>query len=224
MVNTNKTAIIGLFDNSGSMVQFDTNEFVGSINDIIKEQVNKTEVIFYGATFSDRFKLFADGCNGKDVNIKVDDLYPSGLTAFVPAFARMIRIAGSRFNDMKEEDRPGKVIFILLSDGEQTINYLRNKDIDDSPYEGHLGDINLKKLIEEHENVWKWEFMFMGTSFDSINVGRKIGLKPSKCINFATSDKGLQTVMRCVSNNITRIQKNDTSGFNDSERLESMLN
>jgi len=223
MVNPNKTAIIGLFDNSGSMSQFDTNEFAGSINDIIKEQCKLSKVLFYGATFSDKFNLFADGIDGNNVNITTEDLRPSGMTSLIPAFARMIRTAGKRFSDMREEDRPGKVIFILLSDGEQTYNMLRNRETDDEPYEGPGARFNLKQLVEEHENVWKWEFMFMGTSFDSISVGASMGLKKSKCLNFATTDGGLKSAMRCVTKNMSKIQRNDYSGFDDVDRTESML-
>jgi hypothetical protein len=222
MVNLNKIAIIGLFDNSGSMRQFDTSEFIVSINNIIKEQSNNSEVVFYGATFSNKFNLFMDGVNGNDVDISIEDFKPYGPTALIPSFARMIRIVGSRLNDMREEDRPGKIIFILLSDGKQTTGHLKNRCSDDAPYENNKGFQNLKYLIEEHENIWKWEFMFMGTNFDSISTGKKLGLTKSKCINFATSDNGIQNVMKCVSKNISKIKQNDLSGFDDIDRINSM--
>ena len=222
MVNPNKTAIVGLFDNSGSMSQFDMNEFAGSINNIIKEQCETSEVLFYGATFSDSFELFADGVNGREVNITKKDLQPSGLTVLIPAFARMIRFAGSRFSDMNEEDRPGKVIFILLSDGEQTFHFLRNRIAEDRPYEGSGGQNNLRELISEHEHIWKWEFMFLGTSFDSITVGASLGLNKSKCLNFATTDTGLRTAMNCVSKNMSKIRMDDYSGFDEEDRTSSM--
>ena len=222
MVNSDKTAIIGLFDNSGSMFKFDMTEYSQSINQIIKDQLSLTKVIFYGATFSDKFKLFADGINGEDVNINVDDLLPNGMTALVPSFARMIRIVGSRFNNMNEEDRPGKVIFILLSDGEQTVNKLTNNDNDDEPYNGLKGYDNLKKLVEEHQNIWKWEFMFMGTNIDTISLGEEIGIKQKNCINFFTDDYGLQTALRCVSTNVSRICSNRPSGFTQAEINNSM--
>ena len=46
-----------------------------------------------------------------------------------------------------------KVIFILLSDGEQTVNELSNKIDEDKPYEGSNAKDNLKKLIEEHTYI-----------------------------------------------------------------------
>ena len=118
----------------------------------------------------------------------------------------MIRHVGSKLAAMQDR-RPGKVIFIILSDGEQTVDHLRNRNTDDVPYEGQNGKDKLKDLIDEHQNVWKWSFMFMGTNFDSISTGATFGLAQKHCINFSPSDGGINQVMRCVSQNVSSIQK-----------------
>lgn len=238
-LDPNYCAIAFLGDVSGSMASFDTNEFAQSVTNIIKENSENCEVVFYGATFSDKFSIFADGVPGKDVVITKEDLMPTGLTALVPSIARMIRHVGGRLADMTDR-RPGKVIFIILSDGEQTVHRLTNRIDTDALYETTKCRSELKKLIDEHQHVWKWSFMFMGTNFDSISTGNDIGLSYKQCINFASSDGGLHSVMRCVSNNVGSIQKNavkrlkkyamsgkmddmdDDNGFTDTQRVESM--
>jgi hypothetical protein len=232
-------AIAFLGDVSGSMASFDTKEFAQSVTNVIRENAKQFEVVFYGATFSDKFSIFADGVNGADVTITEEDLTPNGLTALVPSVGRMIRHVGGRLSDMTDR-RPGKVIFIILSDGEQTVGKLRNRINDDEPYEGNNGKVKLKELIDEHQNVWKWSFMFMGTNFDSISTGATFGLSQKHCINFSNNDGGINQVLRCVSQNVSKTQKkakyrletymatgsmddmDDDDGFNDIQRMESI--
>lgn len=242
-LDSNYCAIAFLADVSGSMSSFDTKEFAQSVTDIIKENSEQFEVVFYGATFSDKFEIFADGVNGSTVEITEKDLQPSGLTAIVPALGRMIRHVGTRLADMTER-RPGKVIFITLTDGEQTVQQLRNRIPEDATFEGINAYPELRKLIDEHQNVWKWSFMFMGTNIDSINTGASLGFSRKQCINFATTDYGIKNVMRCASNNISKVQRkakfridtvnasngsvvineDDDDGFDDSQRIKSMMN
>jgi hypothetical protein len=237
-LDPNYCAIAFLGDVSGSMASFDTNEFAQSVTNVIKENAEKFDVVFYGATFSDKFSIFADGVNGSDVVITADDLKPSGLTALVPAIGRMIKHVGSKLADMTDR-RPGKVIFIILSDGEQTVDRLSNRINADEPYEGKYGNNKLKELIDEHQNVWKWSFMFMGTNFDSILTGSKFGLSRKQCINFSNNDGGINQVLRCVSKNVSDIQykakfrvakfnktgvddeEDDDMGFTEAQRVSS---
>lgn len=227
-LDPNYCAIAFLGDTSGSMATFNIKEFAQSVTNVIRENSEKFEVIFYGATFSGKFNIFADGVNGADVTITEKDLEPNGLTALVPSLGRFIKHVGSRLNDMTER-RPSKVIFITLTDGEQTLDKLINRIPNDKPYEGHDGLRNLRKLVDEHKNTWKWSFMFMGTGIDSITTGSSLGFSKNQCINFGTHDNGIQNVMRCVSKNVYRTQTSshratddELEGFNDNERIISM--
>ncbi len=217
-LDDNFICIAALIDNSGSMANLDTNELAQGLTKMIKEQCEK-EVIFYGATFSDNFNLFADGVDGNTVNITKNDIKPDGMTALIPAFARMIKITGKKLSDMNIR-RPGKVIFILLSDGEQTVNRFNTKSRipEDENYEGIDAKNKLKALIEEHTNIYKWEFLYLGTNYDSIKEGESIGLKSSQCINYAYTPKGSQQATRVCSNAMSRIRNNNFVGFEDEER------
>jgi hypothetical protein len=221
MLDDNFVCISALIDNSGSMATLDTTELAQSLTKMIKEQCDK-EVIFYGATFSDDFNIFADGVDGNTVNITKDDIMPNGMTALIPSFARMIKFTGMRLSDMTR--KPGSVIFILLSDGEQTCNQLSNKSRspDDKDYEGIDAKQNLKALIEEHTNIWKWNFLYLGTNYDSIKEGEKIGIAPTQCLNYAYTPKGSQNATRVCSQAMNRIQNNNFVGFEDEEIAMAM--
>jgi hypothetical protein len=223
ILDDNFVCISALIDNSGSMANLDTTELAQSLTKMIREQCDMDkEVIFYGATFSDNFNIFADGVNGNTVNITKQDILPNGMTSLIPAFARMIKTTGKRLSDMVR--RPGKVIFILLSDGEQTCNQLSNssRSPDDINYEGNDASINLKKLIEEHSNVYNWDFIYLGTNYDSIKAGQQFGLKPTQCLNYAYTPKGSQNATRVCSQAMSRMQKSNFVGFEEEERTLAM--
>jgi hypothetical protein len=223
-LDDNFVCISALIDVSGSMAQLDTAELAADLNRMIKDQCNK-EVIFYGGKFDDNFKIFADGINGNEVNITKDDIKPDGNTALYPSFARMIKYTGKKLADMTE-CRPGKVIFILLSDGEQTVNKLRNRIDEDFPYEGIDAKDNLKTLIDEHTNIKtfgsKWDFLYLGTNYDSMQAGAAIGINPNQCINYQYTPQGSKQVMRACSAAMTRITSNTFNGFNNKERHMAM--
>jgi len=224
LLDDNFVCISALIDNSGSMANLDTNELAQSLTKMIKEQCDMgKEVIFYGATFSDDFNIFADGIDGNNVNITKKDILPNGMTALIPAFARMIKTTGMRLANMKER-RPGSVIFILLSDGEQTCNQLniRSRSQDDMMYEGNDASINLKSLIEEHTNVYKWNFLYLGTNYDSIKAGQQFGISSSQCLNYAYTPKGSQNATRVCSNAMSRMQNKSFVGFEEEERELAM--
>jgi hypothetical protein len=220
-LDNNLTAISFLLDTSGSMANIDTKELAQAANSLIKEQCEKgNKVVFYGAKFSDNFTLFSDGENGSNVNITADMITPEGATSLVPAFARMIRHMGSKLSDMTDV-RPGNVIFILLSDGEQTMNFLRNKEPEDKPYEGTIGHLNLKTLVEEHQTTYNWKFFFLGTNFDTIKVGNKFGIDSKSCIDYHWSSQGASNVMRACSSAVTRSRDATFEGFTNAERSYS---
>ncbi len=221
MLDDNFVCISALIDNSGSMAQLDTNELAQSLTKMIKEQCNK-EVIFYGATFSDDFNIFADGVDGNTVNITKKDIMPDGMTALIPAFARMIKFTGMRLDKM--DRKPGNVIFILLSDGEQTCNQFSNKSRspNDKDYEGVDANNNLKALIEEHTNIWKWKFLYLGTNYDSIKAGERLGIAPTQCLNYAYTPKGSKNATKACSQAMNRIQNNQFVGFEEEECAMAM--
>ncbi len=221
-LDNNYVCISALIDNSGSMASLDTASLAASLTKMIRDQCDN-EVIFYGATFNDKFNIFADGVDGKNINITKEHIRPDSMTVLYPAFARMIKYTGKKLSDMTTR-RPGKVIFILLSDGEQTQNAFieSNRSIEDEDYEGNEAQDNLKKLIEEHTNVYSWQFLYLGTNYDSMKAGKTIGIAPTNCINYMATPQGSQNVTRVCSSAISRFRNNNFNGFEEEERTQAL--
>lgn len=67
---------------------------------------------------------------------------------------------------MKEEDRPHRVMMLVQSDGFENASKEFTKDA-------------VKKLIDEHTNVYKWQFQFIGADLDSLDDAVSYGFKSS---------------------------------------------
>ena len=221
LVDDNYTCVSALIDTSGSMINLDTNELSQGLTKMVRDQCLEGKTVkFYGAKFSDGFGIFADGIDASTVKITQADIEPDGMTCLVPAFARMIRYTSRKIREMKDR-RPGKVIFILLSDGDQTINHLTGSDETDLPYEGPNGHVQLKKLVEKYRTDFNWTFMFLGTNFDVVSKGKQLGLDRASCVNYGYSRMGSQNVIQVCSKAMKRVQQDNFKGFTQEDRLRS---
>lgn len=81
-------------------------------------------------------------------------LNPSGSTALLDATAQAIRETGMQLAAMPEAERPGNVFFVVQTDGQENSSK-------ETTWE------HLNALVAEHENTWKWTFIWLGTGPDT---------------------------------------------------------
>ena len=217
-LDENFTYISMLIDRSGSMINLNTRELAQTATSMLREQCkDDNTVLFDGGTFNHSFSTFANGVNAKDFTITPEMIRPNGMTALKPSIARMIRNTGSNLASMSDR-RPGKVIFILLSDGEQTIDKLSNYEPEDEMFQYLDATENLKDYINEHQDVYNWTFMFLGTNFDTITMGETIGIKSSHCMNYDYSSGGAHNVLHSTAQGVSRVMDGTFTGFTKAER------
>jgi uncharacterized protein YegL len=168
--------IILVLDESGSMapLQMDT---IGGINKFLqtqREQPGKCVITIM--KFADMPRpVYTGRPIAKTEDLNVTNYNPDGNTALLDAVGQAIDEAGSRFKAMKETDRPGKVIFVIVTDGEENSSRIRKKD-------------QIKAMIELQQNVYKWEFVFMGANIDAFAESAAIGMSSRKTLqSYATA-------------------------------------
>ena len=104
---------------------------------------------------------------------------PKGWTALLDALAETIQKTSDRINSILEIDRPEKVLFIILTDGEENSSreYTRKQVIN---------------MIKKQEEYCKWKFVYLGANQDAIQEGNKIGLKRGSTITIGGSGDGIK--------------------------------
>ena len=152
-----------VIDKSGSMYQ-SRQDVVGGVQKIIDEQKSnkngKCTISLY--TFNDKVnEVFV----GKDVNDFEDFKYsPDGMTAMNDGLGVAIDNTGKWLAAMNEEDRPGKVMVAVFTDGME--NYSREYTLK-----------QVQDKIKEQTEKYSWEFVYLGTDITTTKAADDLGFK-----------------------------------------------
>lgn len=162
-MNLNYIHITMVIDKSGSMYT-SKQDVIGGVQKIIDEQKankdGKCTISLY--TFNDKVnEVFV----GKDVNDVEEFKYsPDGMTAMNDGLGVAIDNTGKWLAAMKEEDRPGKVMIAVFTDG-----------LENSSKEYTLKQV--KDMIEHQEKVYNWTFLYLGTDITTTKMADDLGFK-----------------------------------------------
>ena len=190
MTKPNFTSINVILDRSGSMSPLQT-DTIGGFNTFLKAQREvKGEAIFTLATFSHDFTLVHDCVKLADVkDLTLKDYCPSGNTALLDAMGRTMSEIGKKLSAMKEEDRPSKVIFLIITDGQENFSTEYNKT-------------QISEMIKHQRDNYSWEFVFLGVTEDSIKDAHSYGISSSNTSTYSHDSCGMRGMISNISENL----------------------
>lgn len=185
------TEIVFVLDCSGSMGSV-VDETIQGFNQFLREQQAAPGRAYLSlVTFSSDMILVYDGERIEDVEPLNHETYRlRGSTALLDAIGNQIINTNRRLAQMPEERRPTKVIFAILTDGEE--NASRS-----------FSAKEVREMITEHEDIFEWDFLFLGANQDAFKVGQQYGIKPGKALSFDQSGQGVTGVFGAVSRSLT---------------------
>ena len=99
-------------------------------------------------------------------------LVPRGSTALLDAVGRAINETGERLAKMNEEDRPGLVVFVVMTDGEENSSQEFSKD-------------QIKQMITHQQDTYGWHFTFLGANQDAFAEAGALGIHAAGVANFS---------------------------------------
>ena len=160
-----KTDITVLLDRSGSMesIKADT---IGGFNEFLKSQKDEPGE----ATFT--LVQFDTGGYDRVIDAKPiaeakpltgDTFEPRGGTPLLDSMARSIRETGERLKALPNHARPEKVIFVIVTDGEENQSREFSRE-------------QVMAMVTHQRDVYKWEFIYLGANQDAINEAGKLGI------------------------------------------------
>lgn len=178
------TEIIFILDESGSMgsAKSDT---IGGFNEFIKNQKKiKGEVKFTFVKFSDYYKIIHEGIDLLYVSALNEDTYtPSFSTALRDAVGKTIDQVNDRLKNTPEDQKPEKVMFAVLTDGEENAST-------------EYSQTKVFNMVKHQTDRHKWEFLFLGADIDAWAGGSSIGF--ANTVN--TSKMNLRKSFKGMSN------------------------
>lgn len=174
------TKIIFVVDRSGSM-QTVASDMIGGFNKFIKTQkenkVGECTVTFN--QFDDIFESVYKNVLVENVKDLDDKTYvPRNMTALYDAVGRTIDEVGEELANLPEDQRPEKVLVVILTDGlENASEKFTRQDI--------------QKKIKHQTETYKWEFIYIGANQDSWAVGEGLGISGANTINYVSTGKNM---------------------------------
>jgi len=176
-MNQNLTEIIFILDRSGSMGGLET-DTIGGFNGFVKKQSEAGETILTTVLFDDQYEILHNGINAGDVVLTGSEYFTRGSTALLDAVGKTINDVGRRLSDTPEDSRPGKVIFVITTDGLENASKEFSYD-------------KVKKMITHQSEKYGWEFIFMGANIDVAKEGNKLGIRADRSFGWASSPIGV---------------------------------
>ena len=159
-MNKNYTHISIVLDNSGSMHGLKEKTKKG-LWDFIQEQKNDKKSTVTLVEFNTISKTIFDFENIEKI-VEPHDFYPTGGTALFDALGTCIQQTGATLAKMKEEDRPGLVIFFVITDGRENSSLFFRRD-------------DIQKMVSEQESKYNWKFVYLGANQDAFQEGTSMG-------------------------------------------------
>lgn len=165
---------------------------IGGFNSFIDEQRNQPgDARITTVLFDDKYEVLHNNVNIHEIQpLSRQDYFARGMTALLDAVGKAINTVGSELSNMNEADRPGKVIFVITTDGQENSSK-------------EFTAAQVKEMIEHQQNVYNWTFLFLGANIDSFTEAGQIGINSAYVANYTASDIGTQSVYSSVSRAVT---------------------
>ena len=207
-MNKELTHIVLVADRSGSMHEC-KEDAQGGINQFIEEQKNGPgKARFTLVQFDDRYEFVHDGVPIEDV--PPYELHPRSVTALLDAVGRAIVKTKEDVEKLEGDDKPGLVIFVIVTDG------LENASKE-------FGLDKIKELIKERTDA-DWQFMFLGAGLDAFEQGGGMRISASSSLAYNKRNSGMayQTTSAAVMRGRVAAKTGEDVGkavaFTDKER------
>jgi uncharacterized protein YegL len=201
----NLTDVTVVLDRSGSMSTV-VSDVEGSLNAFISQQKKvKGEAKFTLIQFDNDYEVVFDAVNIQKVD-KVS-LLPRGCTALLDAIGKTINKTGERLSNTSEENRPSKVVVVVLTDGQENASKEFKKE-------------QIFEMIKHQREKYSWEILFLAANEDAINTAVSYGFSVSNSASYKHTANGYKNMFNTVSANLTAVRccASATMGFSGKDR------
>lgn len=136
--------------------------------------------------FSNEIKKLIDFKNIKEIDNFMENYKCSGWTALNDAIGTSIDEVGEVFSKMDEKERPEKVLFVIITDGQENAS---------RKYEHQ----QIKTMISHQMNVYNWNFIYLGANQDAFAVGNSYGFCSNSVMNYSYDNTGIKDMTNAIN-------------------------
>lgn len=185
-MNKNLTEIVFILDRSGSMSGLEADTIGGYNSFLAKQKKNDVNAYISTVLFDNDIKVVHDRVDIKNVApLTEEDYFVGGCTALLDAVGGAIHHIGNVHKYAREEDRPSKTIFVIITDGMENAS---------CRYSYH----KVKDMIERQKARYDWEFIFMGANIDAEREAERFGIERTRAMNYRADKRGTRKNFRVM--------------------------
>lgn len=137
-------------------------------------------------------------------------LQPRGATALYDGVGRLITDVGAELAARPEDQRPGHVIVVVMTDGHENSSVEWTHEA-------------VSAAIRRQEGEYSWYFVFLGANMDAVAVGARMGFAADRSMTYEASDAGVASAMAATTGYVSRQRGvapgKAAPGFSDADRV-----
>ena len=206
-VNPDYTHLAVILDRTGSMESI-RDDTIGGFNAFLneqKQQPGKATLTLVQFDSQDPYEILHQGKTIQEVPELTRETYvPRATTPLLDAIGRGINDLEKSVGEMKEGDRPSKVVFVVITDGQENASREFRRD-------------QILKMINEKEKQSGWQFVFLSGDLEAINDAMDQGFQPAASMAFDKTGVGARNAWASVSQNISNYRASRSKGVSFSE-------
>ncbi|MGV3533077.1 MAG: vWA domain-containing protein [Chthoniobacteraceae bacterium] len=199
-MNKDLTEIAFILDRSGSMGSIARDAIAGFNQFLTDQQSAPGQARLTVVLFDDEYQLHVDQVPVAEVLPLDGSTYvPRGSTALLDAIGRTIDNLGKRLGATPEDQRPGKVIVAILTDGQENASH---------EYSWRA----VSRRIRHQTDKYAWEFLFLGANQDAIATCAQLSIAPQNASNWTADGVGAAAGSAALSRK-TRVFRSINAGI-----------
>ncbi|XCP84027.1 vWA domain-containing protein [Roseburia hominis] len=197
-MNKNFTELVFILDRSGSMSGLEK-DTIGGFNSMLANQKGLGgECRITTVLFDNHYTLLHDRIDIRAVSPMTEkEYFVGGSTALLDAIGitidKLIRVQ----KNTAEEYRAGKVIFVIITDGEENSSREYSSD-------------KVKAMIEHEKEKYGWEFVFLGANIDAVQTAEHFGISADRAANYVPDAVGTTLNFQVMSAAVAEFRQKST--------------
>ena len=134
---------------------------------------------------------------------------PRGQTPLLDAMGKTISEVGAKLAAKPERNRPEKVIFVIITDGQENASkeYTRAQ---------------VFTMIKHQQEKYAWEFIFLAANQDAITTGMSYGIPAGSSLLYNTTPASVGSTFGVLSDHLINTRSTGASvNFTDQDRIKA---
>jgi Mg-chelatase subunit ChlD len=187
-------------------------ETISGYNAFIKEQKEagdncSVSLVQFDSQSIDTLQEFTPVKSVPDLN--GGTFQPRGMTPLLDALGKTIESTGKSLEAIPEANRPDKIVFVVITDGQENASHQFDKS-------------RIRQMIEHQSHTYNWQFVYLGANQDAFAEAGKVGFKADNVADYvgaATAD-----AFRATSSNVASYRRTArASSLNYSSRQRASM-